>query len=149
MADALGLPSAGHATRALTELLQQDPSVPMQDYDFHSDDIITTLEELLQDFKAEKANLDEIEVKSVAEQDAYVQEKTDAIKAANGALEKTKQERKATMAEIARTGQRLSTTSAVLIEDITYMKELAKMCHERAPSPGSSARRCGRTSCPP
>merc|ERR1719421_1274674 len=41
LADALGLAGATHASRMVTSLLQQDqPGVPMQDYDFHSDGII-------------------------------------------------------------------------------------------------------------
>merc|ERR1719316_862509 len=54
MADALGFAGATKATRTVASLLQQDPSVPMQDYDFHSDGIIGTLEKLKADFNAKK-----------------------------------------------------------------------------------------------
>merc|ERR1719498_126620 len=132
MAEALGLAGASRAAHAVTAHLQQAPEVPMQDYDFHSDGIIETLEKLLKDFQGEKAAVDAAEVKSQAEHDRFVQEKTDFLKRKNAELEDAKKKKAETQEEIAAASQRLSTVSAMLLEDIAYLKELGKMCHERA-----------------
>merc|ERR1719316_1800364 len=76
MADALGFTGATKATRTVASLLQQDPSVPMQDYDFHSDGIIGTLEKLKADFNAKKIEIDEVEVSAQQKHDVFVQEVT-------------------------------------------------------------------------
>jgi len=131
MADALGL---GGSTRgaSVLALLQQDPSVPMQDYNFHSDGIIEILEKLLVDFQQQKAELDEAEVKSVHEFDMLKQEFLDVIKRSTNAMEKAKSKKEATIEEIAAASERLSTVSAQLLADKEYLMELSKMCHERA-----------------
>merc|ERR1719420_2584169 len=110
MAEALGLGGAT-AQRAVAMLLQETPEVPMQDYDFHSDGIIETLEKLLKDFGNEKAEIDAAEVKSVAEHDAFMQEKTDFVKRKNAEL---------------------TTVAAVLLDDQEYLKELSAMCELKA-----------------
>jgi len=79
MADVLGL-GGTHAQKALA-FLQQGPDVEMEDYKFHSADIIETLEKLEKSFRDEKANIDAEEVKSVAEFDALMQKETDITKA--------------------------------------------------------------------
>jgi len=131
MADALGL---GGSTRGATvlALLQQDPSVPMQDYNFHSDGIIEILEKLLIDFQQQKAELDEAEVKSVHEFDMLKQELLDVIKRSTDEMEKAKSKKATTIEEIAAASERLSTVSAQLLADKEYLTELSKMCHERA-----------------
>ena len=49
MGDAMGH-SPKHQ-KALAALLQQDPEVPMEDFTFHSEEIISTIEGLQSDFK--------------------------------------------------------------------------------------------------
>merc|ERR1719409_1679223 len=132
MADALGLAGATKASRAVTALLQQNPDVPMQDYDFHSDGIIETLEKLLADFTAEKNQIDAAEVQSVKEHDSFMQDRTDFIKDSTAALEAAKKAKAEAMEDIATASQELSTTAAVLLDDKEYLTELTKMCHERA-----------------
>merc|ERR1719440_210361 len=101
MADALGLAGAAHASHMVASLLQQGPDVPIQDYDFHSDGIIETLEKLLEDFMAEKAALDEAEVERVKKYDMLIQELTTELKEKNRLLLKTKQEKEAAIAAVA------------------------------------------------
>merc|ERR1719375_2800834 len=94
LADALGLAGATHASRIVASLLQQDqPGVPMQDYDFHSDGIIGTLEKLKEDFTSTKVEVDEAEVKSQQKFDMFKQDKVDFIKAKNVELETAKKNR--------------------------------------------------------
>merc|ERR1719159_1982373 len=132
MAEALGLGGAT-AQRAVAMLVQETPSAfPMQDYDFHSDGIIATLEKLLKDFSNEKAEVDAAEVKSVAEHDAFMQEKTDFVKRKNAELEDAKKAKSETQEEIASTSAELSTVAAVLLDDQEYLKELSAMCELKA-----------------
>jgi len=132
MADALGFTGATQATQAVAALLQQDPSVPMQDYDFHSDGIIGTLEKLKADFNAKKVEIDETEVKAQQKHDMFVQEKTDLIKALNTELESNQTHREDVISQIEAANQELSTVSAQLLSDQQYVMELSKMCHEQA-----------------
>merc|ERR1719428_2776791 len=90
----VALDGATHASRMVTSLLQQDqPGVPMQDYDFHSDGIIGTLEKLKEDFTSTKVDVDEAEVKSQQKFDMFKQDKVDFIKAKNVELETAKKNR--------------------------------------------------------
>merc|ERR1719160_1319180 len=132
LADALGLAGATHATRIVTSLLQQDPGVPMQDYDFHSDGIIGTLEKLKEDFTSTKIDVDEAEVKAQQKFDMFKQDKVDFIKAKNVELESANKERDDVIAQIEEASEELSTVSAQLLADQEYMMELSKMCHEQA-----------------
>merc|ERR1719217_1205600 len=133
LADALGLAGATHASRMVTSLLQQDqPGVPMQDYDFHSDGIIGTLEKLKEDFTSTKVDVDEAEVKSQQKFDMFKQDKVDFIKAKNVELETAKKNRDDVIAQIEEASEELSTVSAQLLADQEYMMELSKMCHEQA-----------------
>merc|ERR1719265_359231 len=116
---------------AVSMLLQQ-PEVPMEDYSFHSNDIIKTLEGLLEDFKDTKEQLDAAEVKSVAEFDTLMQALTSEKKDKEGDLEKAKKAKGETVAEIAEKSADLTTTSAVLLDDQEYLKDLAKICEEKA-----------------
>merc|ERR1719478_553372 len=104
----------------------------MQDYDFHSDSIIETLEKLLVDFQNTKTELDQAEVKSQHEFDMFIQDKKDFIKNKTAELEASKKRRDEVIAEIQGASQELSTVSAQLLADQDYMKELAQMCHDHA-----------------
>jgi len=130
MADALGLSSV--ATQKAFALFQEEPEVPTQDYDFHSDSVIETLEKLLKDFRAQKEEVDAAEVKAVAAFDALMQEKTDFIKRKNTELEDTKKEKATVISEIATSSKDLTTVSAVLLDDQEYMKGLSKICTNKA-----------------
>eukprot|EP00928_Gymnodinium_smaydae_P039283 TRINITY_DN2685_c0_g1_i2.p1 TRINITY_DN2685_c0_g1~~TRINITY_DN2685_c0_g1_i2.p1 ORF type:complete len:751 (-),score=234.44 TRINITY_DN2685_c0_g1_i2:45-2297(-) len=128
LADALGLASA----KEVSALLQEKPDVPMQDYNFHSDGIITTLEKLLKDFRAEKAQLDAEEVSSVQVHHAFMQEKTDLVKRKNTELETAKKNKALKQQEIASASAQLTTVAATLLDDKQYLSELSSMCSEKA-----------------
>jgi len=132
MADALGL-GGPKAVRAVTALLQQ-PEVPMQDYDFHSGEIIEMLEKLLGDFQNTKKEVDEAEVKSVSAFDRLMQSLTSEKKDAENDLDKAKKSRGETIAEISQKSQDLSIVSATLLDDQEYLKELASICESKAKS---------------
>jgi len=132
LADALGLESSSKVQRAVGFFMQQDPSVPMENYKFHSDSVIETLETLQDDFRKEKNEIDAAEVKSVKEYDAFMQEHTDLVKAKNLELDDTKKARDNSISNIAMTSERLTTTSSDLLDDKLYLQGLDKMCTERA-----------------
>lgn len=131
MADALGLTTA-QVKRSFTSFLQQDPAVPMENYKFHSEGVIGTLEKLQGDFRKEKQDLEAAEVKSVAEHDAFMQGKTDYVKAKNADLEDTKKAKSETIEEIASASEELTTVSADLLDDKQYLAETAVMCQNTA-----------------
>lgn len=132
LADALGLESSNNIQHAVGFFLQQDPSVPMEDYKFHSDSVIETLENLQGAFRKEKQDLDKEEVSSVADYDAFMQEKTDMTKQKNLQLEDDKQKRDEAISDIAMASEELSTTAAELLDDKQYLSELAEMCSDKA-----------------
>eukprot|EP00746_Dinoflagellata_sp_MGD_P157493 gnl/MRDRNA2_/MRDRNA2_86222_c0_seq1.p1 gnl/MRDRNA2_/MRDRNA2_86222_c0~~gnl/MRDRNA2_/MRDRNA2_86222_c0_seq1.p1 ORF type:complete len:742 (-),score=255.60 gnl/MRDRNA2_/MRDRNA2_86222_c0_seq1:31-2256(-) len=126
MADALGLESP-MTKRAIAALLQQ-PEVPMQNYDFKSEGIITTLEELMVKFKSTLNELDAEETKSIAEHDSAMQELTTTKADQEGDLAKTQKRKGTIVEEIAATTAELSSVSATLLDDQEYLMELAKNC---------------------
>lgn len=130
LADALGL--GGDSAQHLTVLLQQAPTVQMEDYKYHSDQIIGTLEKLLKDFQDEKATVDKEEVKAVAAHDALMQDLEILLKQKNVELDDAKKDKAKTQEEIATASQDLSVTSAMLLEDQEYLKKLSSMCSEKA-----------------
>jgi hypothetical protein len=132
MADALGLENSSKLQQAVGFFLQQDPSVPMENYKFHSDSVIDMLEKLKGDFRKEKQELDAAEVKSVAEYDAFMQEHTDLVKAKNLDLDDNKKERENTISSIAMNSEEMTTVSADLLDDKEYLADLAQMCMDKA-----------------
>jgi chromosome segregation ATPase len=69
LAEALGLGSPSSRRAAASFIQQPANDVPMEDYKFHSNSIIDTLEQLQKDFTNEKNDVDAAEVKSVKEFD--------------------------------------------------------------------------------
>jgi len=112
--------------------LQQAPEVQMEDYKFHSDDIIATLEKLLGQFRDEKTSIDAAEVKSVQEFTLFMQIKKDLLKKLNHELAVAKKDKAETIASIETNSEQLTTVAATLLDDQEYLKELAQMCHEKA-----------------
>jgi len=131
LADALSIGS-GSTQKTISAFLQQAPEVQMEDYKFHSDDIIGTLEKLLDEFRTEKTSVDEAEVKSVQEHTLFMQMKTDLLKKLNHELAVAKKKKAETIASIETNNEQLTTVAATLLDDQEYLKELAKMCHEKA-----------------
>lgn len=130
LADALGLGSSAKAQKA--SMFLQQPDVEMEDYKFKSDGVIETLEGLQGDFRTMKNEVDATEVKSVAEYDAFKQEKLDLIKAKNKEMDDTQKKRSNKNKEIATTSEKLTTTAAVLLDDQQYLAELAQICSDKA-----------------
>merc|ERR1719261_602156 len=127
MADAIGH-SPKHQ-RALAALLQQDPEVPMQDYNFHSAEIVTTIEGLVDDFKAKISEVKIDETKKVSEYDMQFQADSDEKNAASKDLKDATELKAKKMEEIAQAGKDLTTTQAQLTDDQAYLKDLTEKCN--------------------
>jgi hypothetical protein len=132
MADALGL-AGDEAQKAASFFLQQgsgEVPVEMEDYKFHSGDIIKTLEKLLGDFRQEKSGVDADEVKRVQQHTMFTQDKTDFVKAKTLEMEDAKKSREGKIEDIGTASQELTTVSANLLDDMQYLDEVNTMCSE-------------------
>jgi len=128
MADALGLETEG-----VQSFLQSgDVPVEMEDYKFHSSGIVTILEKLLGDFRAEKNTQDADEVKRVQEYTVYTQDRTDYVKAQTLSMEQAKAKRDGKIEDIGAANQELTTVSAQYAGDMIYLDELNKICSDKA-----------------
>jgi len=133
MADAMGLGGSTQAARnKLTALLQAGPDVPMEDYKFHSGDIIGTLEKLLDDFRAEKVATDKSEVDAASAHDIFLQDTANELTALNVKLADDKKKKATTQEEIEVKSQQLSSTSATILDDQEYLTETAQICSDKA-----------------
>merc|ERR1719162_775189 len=132
MADALGLGGA-HVQKAATFFLQQgDVPVEMEDYKFHSSGIIDILEKLGADFKKTKNDLDADEVKRVSEFTILMQDRTDHITKKTLAMNQAKAVREQKIDDIGTASQELTTVSAQLLDDMTYLDDLNTVCSNKA-----------------
>mmetsp|Transcript_16818 Transcript_16818/g.26732 ORF Transcript_16818/g.26732 Transcript_16818/m.26732 type:complete len:759 (+) Transcript_16818:65-2341(+) len=131
MADALGL-GVDTMQGSAAVFLQEAPKVEMEDYKFHSDSVIETIEGLLKKFREKKAKSDADEVQRVQEFDTLMQEKTDTLKAKNLELSQTQKSREEKIAKIGLKSQELSTVSADLLDDQSYLEELYTICKNKA-----------------
>jgi len=130
LADAMSISTP--ARHKATMFVQEAPEVNMEDYKFHSDDIVDTLEKLQGAFRKEKDEVDAEEVKAVQAHNLLMQEKTDILKAKNKELEAAKKEKAETKELIATNSQELSTVAATLLDDQQYLGKLAEMCTNTA-----------------
>jgi len=128
MADAMGHSPAHH--QALTALLQSaDPEVPMEDFTFHSDEIVKTIEGLLGDFKTKHTEVKIAETKKVSEHDSLVQAKTMEREAAAKELAEDNKQKAAKMEALAGSSRDLTAAQAQLTDDQTYLKDLTEKCN--------------------
>jgi len=132
LADVLGLGHQSSAQQRQVVAFLQQPEVEMESYKFHSQSVVETLEDLKKDFRTELQSIDAAEVKSVAEFQAFKQEKLDHIKAKEKELDDTKALKDKTTKEIAMNTAELTTVAADLLDNQQYLKELAEMCESRA-----------------
>jgi len=129
LSDALGI-AKDSVQHAAALFIQQEP--PMENYKFHSEGIIETLEKLLTDFSKEQEQVESEEVKASQQSAALLQEKEQVVRLKNkeiGDLKKTKSKK---IERIASNSKRLSTVSATLLDDQEYMSEVSQLCTDKA-----------------
>jgi hypothetical protein len=134
LADAFGFATKEVEKVAGFFLQQADGVVPveMEDYKFHSSGIIATLEKLLDDFRAEKENLDADETRRVQEYTEFKQMTTDLVKDKTKDMKEAKAMKEQKIEDIATASQELTTVSADLLDDMEYLDELNTICHDKA-----------------
>merc|ERR1719408_6177 len=130
MSDAMGH-SPKHQ-KALAALLQQEPEVPMQDFTFHSEEIISTIEGLQSDFKTKLSEVKIEETKKVSDFDLQMQADTDERAAAAKELKDTNELKAEKMEAIAASSKELTETSATLTDDQNYLKDLTEKCNAKS-----------------
>jgi len=130
MGDAMG--HSPHTQQALTALLQQDPEVPMEDFTFHSEEIISTIEGLQSDFKTKLSEVKIEETKAVSDFDLQMQADTDERAAAAKELKDTTELKAEKMEAIAAASKDLTQTSATLTDDQNYLKDLTEKCNAKS-----------------
>merc|ERR1719453_1915250 len=126
----------GHSPKhnqALAALLQQDqPEVPMEDFTFHSEEIISTIEGLQSDFKTKLSEVKIEETKAVSDFDLQLQADTDERAAAAKELKDTTELKAVKMEAIAASSKELTETSATLTDDQNYLKDLTEKCNTKS-----------------
>merc|ERR1719161_3313945 len=117
---------------ALSSLLQQDPEVPMEDFTFHSEEIISMIEGLQSDFKTKLSEVKIEETKAVSDFDLQMQADTDELAAAAKELKDTNELKAEKMEAIAASSKELTETSATLTDDQNYLKDLTEKCNAKS-----------------
>merc|ERR1719284_1451386 len=131
MADALDL--SPKRQRAISALLQEDADdAPEGDFAFHSDDIIATLSDLEKDFKAKKAEVDQIEGQNKKDFNEVMKSKTQEKKTAEGDKDTASADKDTADEEIAKATESLVEEEAALKDDELYLKDLTAKCELKA-----------------
>merc|ERR1719281_1766864 len=125
----------GHGPKnqqVLAALLQQTPEVPMEDFTFHSEEIISMIEGLQSDFKTKLSEVKIEETKAVSDFDLQLQADTDERAAAAKELKDTTELKATKMEAIAASSKELTETSATLTDDQNYLKDLTEKCNAKS-----------------
>merc|ERR1719207_141099 len=131
MGDAMG--HSPKSQQALSALLQADtPEVPMEDFTFHSEEIISMIEGLQSDFKTKLSEVKIDETKAVSAYDLQMQADTDERAAAAKELKDTTELKAEKMEAIAASSKELTETSATLTDDQNYLKDLTEKCNSKS-----------------
>merc|ERR1719243_352926 len=124
IADALDL--SPKQQRSITALLQTDADdAPEGDFAFHGDDIIATLQDLEKEFKAKKAEVDQIEGQNKKDFNEVMKSKTNEKKTAEG-------EKDTADENIAKATEDMVKEEALLKDDELYLKDLTSKCELKA-----------------
>jgi len=131
MADTLDLePSRSRAVAAL--LQEQDAEAPEGDGEFHSGDIVETLEKLAKDFKGRKTQLDQIEGQNARDFAATMKTKTNEKTTSQDAKTTADSDKSAAEANNAQASDDTVLEEATLKDDELYMKDLTEKCELKA-----------------
>jgi len=98
------------------------------DYDFHSGDIISTLESLLSTFREKRTQLESDDQSAQSTYDGAKTAKEDQVKASETSLTNKQDERAQKVKDIAQSTEDLTETNAVLNDDRMYLKDLTSKC---------------------
>jgi len=131
MADALDLSPKNQ--RSITALLQTDADEsPEGDFAFHGDDIIATLQDLEKEFKAKKAEVDQIEGQNKKDFNEVMKSKTNEKKTAEDDKKTAEGEKDTADENIAKATDDMVKEEALLKDDELYLKDLTSKCELKA-----------------
>jgi hypothetical protein len=114
------------------------------DYDFHSGDIIETLESLLSTFREKRTQLESDDKSAESTYDGAKVAKEDQVKASETSLTNKQDERAQKVKDIAQATEDLTERNAVLNDDRMYLKDLTSKCETKSKE-WDSGRRCAPT----
>jgi peptidoglycan hydrolase CwlO-like protein len=127
-ADSLGLLSKNdQPSQVLSALLQTSAAEP-EEYTFQGGEILSMVEDLVQDFKDTKGTVESDEEEAVSVHDALVVSKTKEMNDANDQMNDKKKRSGAKTAKIGTYSGDLTATQAVLTDDQQYIKDLTAKC---------------------
>lgn len=126
MAQAMGL-----GNKMLMQL-SDIPEVPVSDYDFHSNDIIDTLKELLGEFRKTKERVDSDEVAAAAETTSELQGLADSIAGQTKDLKDATAAHGAAREAIGAISGDWTIATATLHDDQNYLKDLTDKCNKKS-----------------
>jgi len=120
--------------KALATFVQQTAGVDPADptYQFHSQGIIETIQKLLNEFTTKKSDLDVEFEKSSAACKSTIAGLEEQIEKNNDAMAQLEKNIITLTEEIAKAREDLVNSEATLKDDQLYMKDLTKLCEERA-----------------
>jgi regulator of replication initiation timing len=131
IADALDL--SPKQQRSITALLQTDADdAPEGDFAFHGDDIIATLQDLEKEFKAKKAEVDQIEGQNKKDFNEVMKSKTNEKKTAEGDKKTAEGDKDTADESIATASENMVKEEALLKDDELYLKDLTSKCELKA-----------------
>merc|ERR1719449_158044 len=131
IADALDL--SPKQQRSITALLQTDADdAPEGDFAFHGDDIIATLQDLEKEFKAKKAEVDQIEGQNKKDFNEVMKSKTNEKKTAEDDKKTAEGEKDTADENIAKATDDMVKEEALLKDDELYLKDLTSKCELKA-----------------
>jgi hypothetical protein len=120
-------------SRTIASLLQEDESeAPSGDGEFHSGDIVATLEKLQKDFKGRKTQLDQIEGQNEKDFTETMKSKSSEKKTAQDAKTTAESDKSNADANVATASDDTVLEEATLKDDELYMKDLTERCELKA-----------------
>jgi hypothetical protein len=129
MAEVLSPLKAERASKALSAL---QTGAPEEQYGFHSDEIVSMIQDLETQFKAQKDTLDKAEVDSKKTHNTAVKDQDTILLEQHETLKGHQTARGEQTEIISTTSQDLTTVAATLLDDQAYLSDVSKQCNAKA-----------------
>merc|ERR1719160_2093651 len=131
LADAMSIVPE-HSSKKVAALLEEGEEPEKPDYEFHSGDIIGTLEDLKTDFTQKKSDVQSEEDAAEGAFNTAADAKRTEISTAKDTLETKEGELSTDEASLADTTGELTETKALMHDDRKYLKDLTEQCERKA-----------------
>jgi len=133
MADMLGM-APKHHSKLVSFIQENGDGAPESDYEFHegSADIIATLEELDEDFKSKKSEVEDEEAQDKKDHAEMIQAKEEERSTAEDAKATAQGEKDEADGALSRATEDKALNDAALADDVLYLKDLTLKCELKA-----------------